>query len=180
MTWVWWVKRVGKWILYCWNMWSETDLDDHFVPEHLMNHMNSRQKNVENGDYPQHGHVSHDSLVDHALPHHNHLLRHDMLTDAMLGHVPADSRDRDQVKIWKIKWGVYSLYLGRQPAQLLTAAWVGLSALVTMRSLRSLSCYLANTWPLDTFTSIVSSFFLSYDTVLNIVMTGVPHFISLP
>ena len=109
-------------------MWSETDLDDHFMPEHLMNHMNSRQKNVENGDYhhPVHG-VSHDSLVD-TLPHHNHLLRHDMLTDAMLGHVGTDSRDRDQVKYFEIKWvgcscvPVYSGRVGRQPAQLLTAA----------------------------------------------------------
>lgn len=73
-------------------MWNETNMDDQYAPDHLLNHMSTRQKNVENGDYPHH---SHDSLVD-PVPHHNHLLRHDMLTDAMLGHV--DARDRDQVK----------------------------------------------------------------------------------
>lgn len=76
-------------------MWNETDLDtDQFVPEHLINH-NNRVRLKENGDYP-HPHHSQDSLVD-TLPHHNHLLRHEMLTDAMLGHV-VDARDRDQVK----------------------------------------------------------------------------------
>lgn len=70
-------------------MWNETDLDDQFVPEHLVNHLNPRQK--ENGEF---GHVgrSHDNLVEHS-----HLLgvpSHDMLTDAMLGHI--GDRDREQ------------------------------------------------------------------------------------
>ena len=41
-------------------------------------------------------HRSQDSLDSHLTSHH--LLRHDMLTDAMLGHVPSNPHlDRDQV-----------------------------------------------------------------------------------
>ena len=71
-------------------------MDEQFQSEHLMNHIPRK----ENGDYHHHEHHvghSHDSLAD-PLAHHNHLLRHDMLTDAMLGHV-VDTRDRDQVII---------------------------------------------------------------------------------
>ena len=78
-------------------MWNETDLDDQdhqFIPEHLVNHL-PRQK--ENGEF---GHVrpgSHGNLVESQ---HSHLLgvpSHDMLTDAMLGHIGIGERDRDQV-----------------------------------------------------------------------------------
>ena len=76
-------------------MWNETNLDDQdhqFIPEHLVNHL-PRQK--ENGEF---GHVrprSHDNLVEHS-----HLLgvpSHDMLTDAMLGHIGIGEREREQV-----------------------------------------------------------------------------------
>ena len=78
-------------------MWNETDLDDQdhqFIPEHLVNHL-PRQK--ENGEF---GHVrpgSHGNLVESQ---HSHLLgvpSHDMLTDAMLGHIGIGERDREQV-----------------------------------------------------------------------------------
>ena len=80
------------------HMFHETNLDDQdhpFIHEHLVNHL-PRQK--ENGDF---GHVrqpgSHSNLVESQ---HSHLLgvpSHDMLTDAMLGHIGIGERDRDQV-----------------------------------------------------------------------------------
>ena len=79
-------------------MWNETDLDterEQFVPEHTVTVNPSNRIKAENGDYHHHHH-SQDSLVD-TLPHHNHLLRHELLTDAMLGHV-VDARP-DQVRI---------------------------------------------------------------------------------
>ena len=81
-------------------MWNETDLDDQdhqFIPEHLVNHL-PRQK--ENGEF---GHVrprSHDNLMETQHSQHSHLLgvpSHDMLTDAMLGHIGIGERDREQV-----------------------------------------------------------------------------------
>ena len=86
-------------------MWSETDLDsEQFVSEHLLTGTNTRLK--ENGDYHHHSLDPVDPLMGPGG--HNHLLRHEMLSDAMLGHVSGDrdsgqgqglhSRDRDQVK----------------------------------------------------------------------------------
>lgn len=85
-------------------MWSETDLDsEQFVSEHLLTGTNARPK--ENGDY--HHHHSLDPVDPMMGPGgHNHLLRHEMLSDAMLGHVgegggglhSLHARDRDQVK----------------------------------------------------------------------------------
>ena len=88
-------------------MWSETDLDsEQFVSEHLLTGTNSRPK--ENGDYHHHSLDPVDPLMGPGPGGHNHLLRHEMLSDAMLGHVSGDrdsgqgqglhSRDRDQVK----------------------------------------------------------------------------------
>ena len=79
------------------HMYNETNLDDQdhpFIHEHLVNHL-PRQK--ENGEF---GHVrpgSHGNLVESQ---HSHLLgvpSHDMLTDAMLGHIGIGERDREQV-----------------------------------------------------------------------------------
>ena len=89
-------------------MWSETDLDsEQFVSEHLLTGTNSRPK--ENGDYHHHSLDPVDPMMGPGG--HNHLLRHEMLSDAMLGHVSSGeggglpsglhglhSRDRDQVK----------------------------------------------------------------------------------
>ena len=80
-------------------MWNETDLDDQdhqFIPEHLVNHL-PRQK--ENGDFGHARPRSHDNLMESQ---HSHLLgvpSHDMLTDAMLGHIGIGERDREQVTI---------------------------------------------------------------------------------
>jgi len=82
-------------------MWSETDLDsEQFVSEHLLTGTNSRPK--ENGDYHHHSLDPVDPLMGPGG--HNHLLRHEMLSDAMLGHVSSGdsglaslaTRDRDQ------------------------------------------------------------------------------------
>ena len=69
-------------------MWSDRDLEEQYVPDHLMNHLSVKPK--ENGIDYRHAISSHDNLDSH-----NHLLGHggDMLTDAMLGHIG------DQVKI---------------------------------------------------------------------------------
>lgn len=96
-------------------MWSETDLDsEHFVSENLLT--NSRPK--ENGDY----HHSHsldpvDPLMGPGPGGHSHLLRHEMLSDAMLGHVAPgaarlDTRDRDQVE-----WAPSLRYLAKIVSQ---------------------------------------------------------------
>lgn len=63
-------------------MWSDRDLEEQYVPDHLMNHMAVKPK--ENGIDYRHAISSHDNLDSH-----NHLLGHggDMLTDAMLGHI---------------------------------------------------------------------------------------------
>ena len=96
-------------------MWSETDLDsEQFVSEHLLTGTNTRPGPKENGDYHHHSLDPVDPLMGPGpgghMGHmgHNHLLRHEMLSDAMLGHVSGDrdsgqgqglhSRDRDQVK----------------------------------------------------------------------------------
>ena len=85
-------------------MWSETDLDsEQFVSEHLLTGTNSRPK--ENGDYHHHSLDPVDPLMGPGPGGHNHLLRHEMLSDAMLGHVSSGdsglaslaTRDRDQV-----------------------------------------------------------------------------------
>ena len=81
------------------HMFHETNLDDQdhpFIHEHLVNHL-PRQK--ENGDF---GHVrpgSHSNLVESQ---HSHLLgvpSHDMLTDAMLGHIGIGERERDRDQV---------------------------------------------------------------------------------
>ena len=78
---------------------------EQFVSEHLLTGTNSRPK--ENGDYHHHSQHSLDPVDPLMGPGgHNHLLRHEMLSDAMLGHVGSGdsglpglhSRDRDQVK----------------------------------------------------------------------------------
>jgi len=63
-------------------MWSDRDLEEQYVPDHLMNHLSVKPK--ENGIDYRHAISSHDNLDSH-----NHLLGHggDMLTDAMLGHI---------------------------------------------------------------------------------------------
>ena len=78
-------------------MWNETDLDDQFIPEHLVNHLNPRQK--ENGEFGHVGHVgrSHDNLMESQQSHLLGVPSHDMLTDAMLGHIHSGERDREQV-----------------------------------------------------------------------------------
>ena len=78
-------------------MYNETNLDDQdhpFIHEHLVNHL-ARQK--ENGEF---GHVRPGSQGNLVESQHSHLLgvpSHDMLTDAMLGHIGIGERDRDQV-----------------------------------------------------------------------------------
>ena len=74
-------------------MWNETDLDDQFVPEHLVNHLNTRQK--ENGEM-RHLARSEDNLMESQQSHLLGLPSHDMLTDAMLGHI--GSGEREQVR----------------------------------------------------------------------------------
>ena len=78
-------------------MWSDRDLEEQYVPDHLMNHLSSKPK--ENGIDYRHALSSHENLDSH-----NHLLGHggDMLTDAMLGHIG------DQV-------GNNSSFLGKWP-----------------------------------------------------------------
>ena len=109
-------------------MWSETDLDsEQFVSEHLLTGTNSRPK--ENGDYHHHSLDPVDPLMGPGPGGHNHLLRHEMLSDAMLGHVSSGdsglaslhtghTRDRDQVK-----WAPPATGGHRQSAAASTAQW---------------------------------------------------------
>ena len=109
-------------------MWSETDLDsEQFVSEHLLTGTNSRPK--ENGDYHHHSLDPVDPLMGPGPGGHNHLLRHEMLSDAMLGHVSSGdsglaslhtghTRDRDQVK-----WAPPATGGHRQSAAVSAAQW---------------------------------------------------------
>ena len=164
-------------------MWSETDLDsEQFVSEHLLTGTNSRPK--ENGDYHHHSLDPVDPLMGPGPGGHNHLLRHEMLSDAMLGHVSSGdsglaslhtghTRDRDQVK-----WAPPATGGHRQSAAASAAQWGPVLSVIKLSGKYRAKCTPPRTLYLDVTYHLTSPMsqhlilFIQHSTCIVHLMTA--------